>query len=252
MVLAGGVMMATGVGGPIGLALIGAGADTIIQKATTGEVNWGQVALSGAFGLVLGVGVAGNVLAHVGANAAEGAVQNIAQYAISGRPLTPGGFVETAASGAALSAVTAEALKKLSTPSAVSKLEDLAPEVRYGPLNPGRLSEQVADSFRSSSCTVLRLTEDTTLYRVYGGQAGPVGGYRTRVAPAGPLQVQIDGAINPAWGNEATNIGTTRVPAGTTAYEGIAASQHIAGGGHLHGGRNQVLFPHVDSGWVIP
>lgn len=54
MVIAGGVLMATGVGGPVGMALIGAGADTIIQKATTGSVNWGQVALTGAVGLVAG------------------------------------------------------------------------------------------------------------------------------------------------------------------------------------------------------
>lgn len=54
MVIAGGVLMATGVGGPVGMALIGAGADTIIQKATTGSVNWGQVALTGAVGIVAG------------------------------------------------------------------------------------------------------------------------------------------------------------------------------------------------------
>ncbi|GGF42677.1 hypothetical protein GCM10011519_15710 [Marmoricola endophyticus] len=52
MVVAGGVLMATGVGGPAGMMLISAGADTIIQKATTGEVNWGQVAVSGALGAV--------------------------------------------------------------------------------------------------------------------------------------------------------------------------------------------------------
>ncbi|WP_156424574.1 hypothetical protein [Arthrobacter sp. EpRS71] len=46
--------MATGVGEPVGLALVGAGADTIIQKATTGLVNWGQVALTGAVGVVAG------------------------------------------------------------------------------------------------------------------------------------------------------------------------------------------------------
>jgi RHS repeat-associated protein len=54
MVVAGGVLMATGVGGPAGMMLVAAGADTIIQKATTGEVNWGEVALSGAVGAVGG------------------------------------------------------------------------------------------------------------------------------------------------------------------------------------------------------
>ena len=54
MVIAGGVLIATGVGGPAGMMLIGAGADTIIQKATTGQVNWGEVAVSGAIGAVGG------------------------------------------------------------------------------------------------------------------------------------------------------------------------------------------------------
>ncbi|MHC2185606.1 hypothetical protein ACVLV4_001246 [Rathayibacter agropyri] len=43
--LAGGFLMYTGIGGPIGLGLIGAGLDTIIQKATTGSVNWTQTVL---------------------------------------------------------------------------------------------------------------------------------------------------------------------------------------------------------------
>ncbi len=54
MVIAGGVLIATGVGGPVGMALIGAGADTIIQKATTGEVDWGRVAFTGVVGVVAG------------------------------------------------------------------------------------------------------------------------------------------------------------------------------------------------------
>ncbi len=54
--------------------LIGAGADTIIQKATTGEVNWGQVAVSGAFGLV-GGGLGAAVGKHLVGNAVEGAVE---------------------------------------------------------------------------------------------------------------------------------------------------------------------------------
>ncbi|WP_394251280.1 DUF6531 domain-containing protein [Arthrobacter pityocampae] len=54
MVIAGGVLIATGVGGPVGMALVGAGADTIIQKATTGEVDWGRVAFTGVVGVVAG------------------------------------------------------------------------------------------------------------------------------------------------------------------------------------------------------
>ncbi|CEA06761.1 Putative deoxyribonuclease RhsC [Arthrobacter saudimassiliensis] len=60
MIVAGGLLIASGVGGPAGAVLIAAGADTIIQKATTGEVNWGQVAVTGAVGLVAGP-IAGKV-----------------------------------------------------------------------------------------------------------------------------------------------------------------------------------------------
>ncbi|GAA4602732.1 RHS repeat-associated protein [Actinoplanes octamycinicus] len=55
MVVGGIAVMATGVGGPIGAAMIGGallsmGASTGIQKATTGEVDWGQVAVQGLIG----------------------------------------------------------------------------------------------------------------------------------------------------------------------------------------------------------
>ena len=54
MVIAGGVLIATGVGGPVGMMLVAAGADTIIQKATTGHVDWEEVAVSGVLGGVGG------------------------------------------------------------------------------------------------------------------------------------------------------------------------------------------------------
>ncbi|MBD7993839.1 hypothetical protein H9639_00780 [Arthrobacter sp. Sa2CUA1] len=41
MVLAGGLLIATGGGSALGVMLMSAGADTIIQKATTGSVDWG-------------------------------------------------------------------------------------------------------------------------------------------------------------------------------------------------------------------
>ena len=51
VLVAGGIaLMATGVGGPLGAMALSAGADTLIQKATTGKVNYAQVAVSGAFG----------------------------------------------------------------------------------------------------------------------------------------------------------------------------------------------------------
>lgn len=121
-VVAGAVLIATGVGGPLGIALIAAGADTIIQKATTGEVNWGQVAVSGALGLIPGAGLAGSLLTHAGGNAVEGAVENVAQYAVSGQPVTPAGLLSNAATGAVVSAATGGVLSKINVPTSAAKL----------------------------------------------------------------------------------------------------------------------------------
>lgn len=126
MVVAGGALMLTGLGGPLGGMLIGAGADTIIQKATTGEVNWGQVAVSGAFGMV-GGGLGAAVGKHFVGNAVEGAVENVANTVVSGQPLTPRDLLGSAAEGAAASAATGGMLSKIHLPSAVSRLDDLAP-----------------------------------------------------------------------------------------------------------------------------
>ena len=114
------------------------------------------------------------------------------------------------------------------------------------------LSEAVANTFRGGSYTERTLQSETTLYRVYGGKAGPVGSYWSRTAPSGALQAQLDGAINPAWGNTIERVATARVPAGTTIYEGAAGEQGLAGGGGLLGGGSQVYLPNVDPAWVTP
>jgi len=108
------------------MMLISAGADTIIQKATTGEVNWGQVAVSGAFGAV-GGGAGALIGKHLLGNAAEGAVENVANYAVSGQPVTPGGLLRNAAEGAATSAATGGTMSKVHLPTSVAKLGDETP-----------------------------------------------------------------------------------------------------------------------------
>jgi YD repeat-containing protein len=109
MVVAGGVLMATGVGGPVGAMLIGAGADTIIQKATTGTVNWGEVALSGALGAVGGVGVAARlgltgvkavVVAGASSGALSGGVMNGYDYFSGPGPHTVDGALSAVGTGA--------------------------------------------------------------------------------------------------------------------------------------------------------
>ncbi|WP_344725074.1 hypothetical protein, partial [Agrococcus terreus] len=107
--------------------LIGAGADTMIQKATSGEVNWGQVAVSGAFGAFGGVGVTGGLLAQAGGNAVEGAVENVASYAASSEPFTLQGMVTTAGTGAFMSAATFGAMNKMPVPQSTLRLSDQPP-----------------------------------------------------------------------------------------------------------------------------
>ena len=123
---------------------------------------------------------------------------------------------------------------------------DAARGVRYGPLNRGPLPDGVANTFRGGSYTGTTVSEPTMLYRVHGGTAGEVGQFWTRTPPAGPLQSQIDLALNPAWGNTATQVTTIRVPAGTTIFEGFAAGQ-----GGLVGGGSQVVIPSVNPAWIV-
>lgn len=138
-----------------------------------------------------------------------------------------------------------------------SSLSFVAPSTaRFGPTNPGPLhslrnADTVVSSFRSGSYTEVVLQEQTTLYRVYGGSAAEIGPYWTRTAPSGPLQSQLDSALNPAWGNTATEVATIRVPAGNTIFEGVAAGQPIRGGGSIIGGGNQVYIPRVDPAWLV-
>jgi hypothetical protein len=90
MVAAGGFMIATGVGGPIGMAMVSAGVDTVVQKWSTGRVNWTEVAISGAMGaasagasgliLKAGLRTGAKVAAGMAANAAIGGVGNGAIY----------------------------------------------------------------------------------------------------------------------------------------------------------------------------
>ena len=125
MLIAGGVLVATGVGGPAGVALISMGADTIIQKATTGSVDWGQVAIGGAFALVPGGGAVKTLLMAGG----EGFVTSGYSYLTSPGPHTPVGFlrattVDTVTSVATAGLLPPSASNKLPT----SRLDDMAPQ----------------------------------------------------------------------------------------------------------------------------
>ncbi|QWC84613.1 hypothetical protein KLP28_13715 [Nocardioidaceae bacterium] len=107
--VAGGVaLVATGVGGPAGMALISGGIDVGIQKATTGEVNWKQAAVStiaGGVGAGVGTALARNAAMSVGRrvaiNAAVDGTANMASYvAQNGRNSSVRGLLGSFAGGA--------------------------------------------------------------------------------------------------------------------------------------------------------
>jgi hypothetical protein len=123
----------------------------------------------------------------------------------------------------------------------------VAKMIRHGPLNPGPLADDVANTFRSGSYTARTLDQPTILYRVIGDSGNPAGSYWTATKPKGPLQSVIDSALDQNWGNSATTVIRAQVPAGTRIYEGAAAAQR-----GLVGGGNQIYIPKVDPKWITP
>ncbi|HEX8157810.1 MAG TPA: DUF6531 domain-containing protein [Solirubrobacteraceae bacterium] len=92
LVVAGGVLMATGVGGPIGLGLIGAGVSAGMQKFTTGEVNWKQVAVDGAIGAVTG-GAGASLLRQAAVEGGKSLATGMADRGLNGEnPFDPRGL----------------------------------------------------------------------------------------------------------------------------------------------------------------
>ena len=266
MVIAGGVLMATGVGGPLGGMLIGAGADTIIQRATTGQVNYGQVAISGLLGAA-GGGAASALLKGGGRLATElgatglrtaittGAASGTASgaggsgygYLTGPGPHTVSGFLTSTATGAVegglLGAAGGAAGHGLST-TAKNTLADLKP----APAIPV-LPDNLADTFSGSRYTTSILPEETILYRAGSTSGSPLGQFFSPEPPIGVIQTRIDKAIPHTWPNgQPAPLDTgfaVRFPAGTIVHTGTVANQ----GDLFMGGTEQIV---IQRPWDIP
>lgn len=114
----------------------------------------------------------------------------------------------------------------------------------------GPLAPNIVNTFRGGSYTQKLITSDTILYRSYGGAAEKIGSYWSKIAPAGPLQTQIDNALLPEWGNTMQKVTQIRIPAGATVYEGAVGEQILSGGGTLQGGGSQIYIPKIDELWL--
>ena len=123
MVAAGVAVMCTGVGGPIGAAMMAgaltsAGGSIWSQKSANGTVDWGTVLRDGAVGAATGLigggasaaaarATAGmtsclgkNILTGAVEGAIDGGAGNGLQYLTSGQPITPAGFAQAVGAGA--------------------------------------------------------------------------------------------------------------------------------------------------------
>ncbi len=205
MVIGGAALMFAPIPGAqlVGAGLISAGIDTAIQKATTGEVNWGQVAVSGAAGAI-GFG-AGGMVARAGmtmgravavgavGGAAEGMVGGAGNYLIGPGPHTPGGMLEaTARSGVTGAAFGAGggALGHVAAPFG-RQLDEIAP-------NPNILSGH--GGIAAGDAATVAIPEGTSLrfYSRHGDSLSDiVGNQIERGAPPPPVEIARAGTSVP-------------------------------------------------------
>ena len=197
------------------------------------------------------------------AKSAETVAKSAAEAAKNAETVAKGAKAASGAGAAAKEAKgVAETAKSVKTVSGTGTAEGVKGtaettnhrSIKFSPVNPGPLETGVAESFRGSMYTKKVLLEDTVMYRVYGGKAGKVGRYLTRVPQGAGLQSQLDLALNPSWGNTTENVTKVVVPKGTTVYEGFAASQNIYDSlgnviGELPGGGSQIYISDVMEGW---
>ena len=121
-------------------------------------------------------------------------------------------------------------------------------EDTYYPGHRGPLSEAVTNTFNGGTYTRTVLSEETVVYRTYGGVATENGSYYSFTSQNGGLQSQLDSALVPEWGNTCEYTTQTALPVGTTIYYGSVAPQPIntnSGNtlGMLPGGGSQVYVP---------
>jgi hypothetical protein len=109
--------------------------------------------------------------------------------------------------------------------------------------------QTVADTFRTNTYWERETTGDETWYRAYAGDGGnPYGSYWTDTEPSGPLQTQLDSALNPGWNPSPDTVISVKPPAGVTYYDGYVGEQPVVvngidAGGELLGGGRQIYLP---------
>ncbi|WP_223944993.1 DUF6531 domain-containing protein [Arthrobacter sp. StoSoilB20] len=164
-VVGGAVLMFVPGGQLAGMGLMSFGADVVIQKATTGHVNWGQAAISGGLGMIGGgVGMmagklVNNPVARMAVeNGVEGAISGAGGYLTGPGPHTPTGLLGATALGGGTGA--------LPIGGAANRVDLRAlPTTRLGELPPSPMvsSNPAGSAFIASADGVVIPTSRTTL-----------------------------------------------------------------------------------------
>lgn len=87
------------------------------------------------------------------------------------------------------------------------------------------LPVDIANTFLNSECQEIQLSEAQDFYRYYSTDNMKYGRYLTTDQYSKNVDVIRNLALNQAWGNQATQIETVTLPAGTIIYKGIVAPQ---------------------------
>lgn len=90
------------------------------------------------------------------------------------------------------------------------------------------LPADVAVTFLNSACKKVKLDTNQDFYRYFGGNVSKYGRYLTSDQYTNNVEAIRKLALDQNWGNPATTKVTVTLPAGTTVYQGIAASQNPA------------------------
>ncbi|BAY76494.1 Secreted protein [Nostoc sp. DSM 114161] len=87
------------------------------------------------------------------------------------------------------------------------------------------LPADIAITFLNSECKEVKLEQPQTFYRYYSSSNNKYGRYLTADKYNTNVEVIKNLALNQEWGNQATQILTVTLPAGTLTYQGIVGPQ---------------------------
>ncbi|HIE5768223.1 TPA: RHS repeat domain-containing protein [Proteus mirabilis] len=121
----------------------------------------------------------------------------------------------------------------------------------YKEIEKAPLDQWIVDSFKDGKYKTVVTTQDTYVYRVYGGNAKPGGSFVSDLPASNRIQAKIDAALLPEWKNTRQFEAQILVPKGTTLNVGQVAPQTMKSDAVLQGEATQILLPRDwDPSWI--